>query len=78
MTNAKQLTDELVYRMKNTSLNKFDIKREVEKGWYPSGVAPFDIHASGSIATFSVWAESLQDAEDQVSKFLERDNNEQD
>jgi hypothetical protein len=76
MSNAKQITDELIYRMKHTSLNKFSIIREVERGWFPNGVAPFDIHASGNIVTFSVWAESLQDAEDQVSKFLERDEDE--
>ena len=77
MTTAKQLTDELIYRMKTTNLNKFEIKREVGQGWFPQGTAPFDIHASKGIATFDVWAESIQDAEDQVSKFLERDDDEQ-
>jgi hypothetical protein len=73
MNTAKQLTDELIYRMKTTDLNKFDIKREVGTGWLPQGTIPFDIHASDGIATFTVWAESIQDAEDQVSKFLEQD-----
>jgi hypothetical protein len=73
MTTAKQLTDELMYRIKNTNLNKFEIKREVGPGWLPNGTVPFDIHASNGIAIFDVWAESVQDAEDQVSKFLEKD-----
>jgi hypothetical protein len=76
MTNAKQITDELIYRMKTTSLNKFEIKREVSSNWLPGGTIPFDVKASKGVATFLVWAESLQDAEDQVSQFLERDNNE--
>jgi hypothetical protein len=76
MDTAKQLTDELIYRMKTTDLNKFDIKREVGENWIPHGVVPFDIHASKGVATFTVWAESIQDAEDQVSTFLEQDTNE--
>ena len=76
MTTAKQLTDELIFRMKTTDLNKFDIKREVGPNWLPDGTVPFDITAKNGIATFTVWAESIQDAEDQVSQFLERDENE--
>ena len=76
METAKQLTDELIYRMKTTNLNKFDIKREVGPNWLPRGTVPFDLYASKGIATFTVWAESIQDAEDQVSQFLERDDNE--
>jgi hypothetical protein len=76
MTTAKQLTDELIYRMKTTDLNKFEIKREVGANWLPQGVVPFDLSAKNGIATFEVWAESIQDAEHQVSQFLERDNNE--
>ena len=76
MTNAKQLTDELIYRMKTTSLNKFEIKREVGPNWLPDGTIPFDIRATKGIAIFTVWAESVQDAEDQVSQFLEKDENE--
>jgi hypothetical protein len=76
MNTAKQLTDELIYRMKTTDLNKFDIKREVGENWLPQGTVPFDISASKGIATFTVWAESIQDAEHQVSQFLERDEDE--
>ena len=73
---AQQLSDELIYRMKTTSLNKFEIKREVGDNWLPHGTIPFDLYASKGIATFTVWAESILDAEDQVSQFLERDDNE--
>jgi hypothetical protein len=76
MNTAKQLTDELIFRMKTTDLNKFDIKREVGENWLPQGTVPFDISASKGIATFTVWAESIQDAEHQVSQFLEQDENE--
>jgi hypothetical protein len=76
MNTAKQLTDELIFRMKTTDLNKFDIKREVGENWLPQGTVPFDISASKGIATFTVWAESIQDAEHQVSQFLERDEDE--
>jgi hypothetical protein len=76
MNTAKQLTDELIYRMKTTDLNKFEIKREVGENWLPQGTVPFDISASKGIATFTVWAESIQDAEYQVSQFLEQDENE--
>ena len=76
MSNAKQITDELIYRMKNTTMEKFTIKREVGDGWLPNGTIPFDLQASKGIATFEVWAESIQDAEDQVSKFLEQDEDE--
>jgi len=62
--------------MKTTKMEKFEIKREVGPGWLPSGTIPFDIRAKDGIATFTVWAESIQDAEDQVSQFLERDEDE--
>jgi len=76
MQNAKQLTDELIYRMKTTTMEKFTIKREVGDNWIPNGTIPFDIRASKGIATFTVWAESIQDAEDQVSQYLEKDEDE--
>jgi hypothetical protein len=73
---AKEISDELIYRMKTTDLNKFEVKREVGPGWLPNGTIPFDIRAKDGIATFIVWANSLQDAEDQVSRYLERDQDE--
>ena len=76
METEKQIFNELFYRMKTTNLNKFEIKREVGPNWLPNGTVLFDISATKGIATFTVWAESIQDAEDQISKFLEQDEDE--
>jgi hypothetical protein len=74
MQNAKQIFDDTMHRIKNMQL--FEIKREVGQGWLPQGTIPFDVTAKNGVATFKVYAEFLQDAEDQVSQFLERDDNE--
>jgi hypothetical protein len=71
MQNAKQVFDEMMGRVKR--LQVFEIKREVGNNWIPNGTVPFDISAKNGVATFKVYAEFLQDAEDQVSKFLEQD-----
>jgi len=76
MKNAQQITDELIYRMKTTTMEKFTIKREVGDNWIPNGTIPFDISATKGVATFTVWAESIQDAENQVSMWLEKDEDE--
>jgi hypothetical protein len=73
---AKEITDELVFRMKHMTMERFEVKRDVGLNWLPRGVIPFDITVKGGIATFQVYAEFLQDAEDQVSKFLEQDEDE--
>jgi hypothetical protein len=78
MPNAKQVFDELFYRMKNTEMNWYEIKREVGPNWLPNGTVPWDITAKNGIATIKVYASSIQDAEDQVSMWLEKDDNEQD
>jgi len=74
MSNAKQIFDEMMDRVKR--LQKFEIKREVGPNWIPNGTIPFDITAKNGIATFTVYAEFLQDAEDQVTQFLEQDEDE--
>jgi len=74
---AKEITDELVFRMKNTTMQCFEIKRDVGLNWLPRGVIPFDITAKDGTAIFQVYAEFLQDAEDQVTQYLERNENEQ-
>jgi hypothetical protein len=76
MNTAKEITDELIGRLKNSTLQLFEIKREVGENWIPQGVVPFDITASRGVATFKVYAEFLQDAEDQVTQYLERDEDE--
>ena len=74
MSNAKQIFDETMERIKR--LQVFEIKREVGPNWIPNGTIPFDITAKNGIATFTVYAEFLQDAEDQVTQFLEQDEDE--
>ena len=74
MSNAKQIFDEMMDRVKR--LQKFEIKREVGPNWIPNGTIPFDITAKNGIATFTVYAEFLQDTEDQVTQFLEQDEDE--
>lgn len=74
MSNAKQIFDDMMDRVKR--LQMFEIKREVGNNWIPQGTIPFDISARNGVATFKVYAEFLQDAEDQVTQFLERDQDE--
>ena len=74
MKTAKEIFDETMGRVKR--LQVFEIKREVGSNWIPQGTIPFDISARNGIATFKVYAEFLQDAEDQVTQFLEKDENE--
>lgn len=74
MKTAKDIYDETMNRVKR--LQMFEIKREVGPNWLPRGTIPFDISAKNGIATFTVYAEFLQDAEDQITQFLERDEDE--
>lgn len=71
MKNAKEIFDDTMGRIKR--LQVFEIKREVGTNWIPNGTIPFDISAKNGVATFKVYAEFLQDAEDQVTQFLEQD-----
>ena len=74
MSTAKDIADELFRKMK--TMQKFEIKREMPDNWMPNGVVPFDIRIKHGVATFDVYAESYIDAEDQVTQYLERDENE--
>ena len=76
MTTAKDITDDLINRLRSQTLKLFEIKREVGPNWLPNGPVPFDLTCRNGIATFKVYAEFLQDAEDQVSQFLEQDEDE--
>ena len=72
MSTAKDLTDELIRKVK--SMQRFEIKREMEDGWLPKGVVPFDISIRDGVGTFIVYAESYIDAEDQVTQYLEQED----
>jgi hypothetical protein len=66
---AKQIFDEMFEKIKR--LEKYEIKREVGPGWLPRGTIPFGIKVKNGIATFTVYAEFMIDAEDQVTTYLE-------
>jgi hypothetical protein len=74
MQTAKDIFDSTMQKIKKMQV--FEIKREVGPNWIPRGTIPFDISARNGIATFKVYAEFLQDAEDQVTQFLEKDEDE--
>jgi hypothetical protein len=74
MSNAKDIADELFRKIK--SMQEFEIVREVEDNWLPMGVVPFDISIKNNVAKFKVYAETYIDAEDQVTQYLERDQDE--
>lgn len=72
MSTAKEITDQLIDRAKTAK--KFDLKLRVQENWMPCGVAPFDIHIKDGIARVSVIAQNLQEAQFQVSLFMESDD----
>jgi hypothetical protein len=74
MSTAKDIADNLFRKVK--SMQKFEIKREMPPNWMPNGVVPFDIHIANGVATFEVYAETYIDAEDQITQYLERDEDE--
>ena len=74
MSTAKDIADDLFRKIK--SMQKFEIKREMPANWLPTGVVPFDIHIANGVATFEVYAETYIDAEDQITQYLERDEDE--
>ena len=73
MKTAKQITDELFGRIKSSDMQFYEVKREVTPGWLPNGTVPFNVRCRNGLATFTVYASSEVDAEDQVSSWLEQD-----
>jgi hypothetical protein len=71
--NTYEKTQQVIERAKNSKLKLFEVKRAVGPNWLPSGVVPFDVHATKGIATFSVYAEYEELAELQVDNFLDID-----
>jgi hypothetical protein len=72
MSTAKDIFDDMFARIKEMQL--FEIKREVPDNWLPNGSIPFDISVKNNVAIFKVYAYNYVDAEDQVSQFLEQDD----
>jgi hypothetical protein len=77
MINAKEIFEDMFAKIKNMQM--YQIQRQVEQGWLPTGTLPFDLHIKNKIATFTVYALSEDDAENQVTQYLEnQDQDEQD
>ena len=66
------MTDDLIRQAKR--MKRFEVRRQVEDNWMPYGSVPFDIHIKNNIATVSVIAESQEEAEEQVTKYIDRDD----
>ena len=70
METAKDITDNLIRRVKN--LNKFTVERYMEMPPFIGGSIPFDIsHTMGGPFIFTVYAESQQEANKQVDYWLD-------
>lgn len=76
MKTAKEITDDLLNKIKSTDMTFYKVNREVEPGWLPRGTVPFGIIVRNGVATFTVYATSKIDAEDQVTIWLEKNDNE--
>jgi hypothetical protein len=74
MKTAKQIADELFNKIKSTDMQFYTVIREVGHGWLPNGSVPFDVFCRNGIAKFTVYAISQVDAEDQVTVWLESDD----
>ena len=72
MNTARDIFDDVMGRIKNMEM--FEIKREVPNNWLPTGTEPFDITIKNNVAIFKVYAYNNVDAEDQVSQYLEKDD----
>ena len=72
MSTAKDIFDDMFSRIKDMQV--FEIKREVPTNWLPTGTVPFDIMIKNNVAIFKVYAYTYIDAEDQVSQYLEKDD----
>jgi hypothetical protein len=72
MKTAKEIADDLFGRIKSNEMSFYEVKREVEHGWLPNGTVPFNVRCRNGVATFTVYALSQVDAEDQVTLWLEQ------
>lgn len=73
MKTAKEIADDLFGRIKTNEMSFYEVKREVAPGWLPNGTVPFNVRCRNGSATFTVYASSQVDAEDQVTSWLEQD-----
>ena len=69
MTNAKDLTDTLIFRAKN--LIEFEVETEVPEDFLFNGQVPFDLKIKDNIMTAKVWAVDFNEATQILSEYLE-------
>lgn len=72
MKTAADITRELIGRAQ--SMRSFKIRLRIDDGWLPMGRVPFDIHIKDGIATLTIIAESLADAQSQAAAYMESDD----
>jgi hypothetical protein len=72
MSTAKDIADKLFEKMK--AMQKFEITQPVEPNWLPRGVIPFDIRVKNGIATFEVYAMSLDEAVNLVKTYMKEED----
>jgi hypothetical protein len=72
MKNAAEYTKEIIARAQ--SMRSYKVKVRVDDGWLPTGPVPFDIHIKNGIATLTIIAESLDNARQLASVYMESDD----
>ena len=72
MKSAATITQETIFRAQK--MRSFKIKLRVNDGWLPMGRVPFDIHIKDGIATLTIIAETIEDARNQASVYMESDD----
>lgn len=70
MKTAQEIFTTVMNKIKN--LKEYQVTIRVPNGWYPHGIAPFDMHIADGVATMTVLASSHENANDQVSKYMEQ------
>lgn len=72
MTSAADIAKAAITRAQ--TMRSFDIRLRVTDGWIPNGTVPFDIRIKDGIATVTVMSESLEDAKNQASIYMESED----
>jgi len=69
MKTAKEISDNLIAQSQR--MRMFEVSVHVDNGWLPKGTVPFDMTIKSNVATMKVIAESHEDAERQVSQYMD-------
>ena len=64
----KQLANEVIMRAKLAKM--YEVRVEVEPGWMPNGMVPFDLKITNGICIAKVIASSKEEAEQKVSEYF--------